>query len=261
MKLQVLMSVMNATDHNIVKNANIRTDAIIINQCDEFKYEEFKYESNEIKFISMAEKGVGLSRNNALMRSSGCILLFVDEDETLVDDYERLILSEFINNPKADMIMFNVPSSNKYNPTYEIKKSHRIHRYNSLRYGATKIAVKSNSIKQANVYFSLLFGGGAKYSSGEDSIFVYDCLRKGLRLHTSTKIIGKVSQKKSTWFNGYDDKYFQDKGIFFWCLSPKFAYVYILQFALMGRGYRSSRSTMKALRMMLRGVSIYRNEK
>ena len=32
----------------------------------------------------------------------------------------------------------------------------------------------------AHITFSLLFGGGAKYSNGEDSLFLKDCLKYGL---------------------------------------------------------------------------------
>ena len=96
MKIEVLASVMNKSNHDILKQMNLKTDAIIINQSNCFNYEEIMYNNNNIRFISFNEKGVGLSRNNALMRSNADIVVFADEDETFVDDYEKIIKYEFL---------------------------------------------------------------------------------------------------------------------------------------------------------------------
>lgn len=254
MNVQVLMSVMNANCRDTLKRSNISTDAIIVNQTDRIGYENINYKGHDIKFLSFPEKGVGLSRNSALMRGTGSILLFADEDETFIDNYEDVILREFKKNPKADMIMFNVPSSNIENPTYLIQKSRRVRRYNALRYGATKIAVKSNKVQQANSYFSVLFGGGTAYAAGEDSMFIYDCLRKGMRVYSSTQIVGYVSQTGSSWFNGYNDKYFRDMGVFFYVLSPRLVYLYAIQFIIRGRAFKSSKSWFEILTLFRQGI-------
>ena len=88
MHVQVLASVMNQSDHNILERMNIQTDAIIINQCDQTQFEELEYQNRRIRFLSFAERGVGLSRNNALLRSDGDILLFADDDVVYEDGYE-----------------------------------------------------------------------------------------------------------------------------------------------------------------------------
>ena len=63
-----------------------------------------------------------------------------------------------------------------------------------------------------NITFSLLFGGGARYCAGEDVTFVQDCLKSGLRVYKSPIIMSVMKQDSSTWFKGYDEKYFHDKG-------------------------------------------------
>lgn len=99
-----------------------------------------------------------------------------------------------------------------------------------MKYGAVRIAVRTQKLRQANIYYSLLFGGGAMYSSGEDSLFIAECIRKGLRVYTNPTLIGHVSQEKSTWFKGYTNKYFIDKGVLFASLSKRWenSYVYNL---------------------------------
>ena len=215
MKVQVLVAAMNQNNHELLNKMNICSDVIVGNQGTKNKIESFKYKQNNVKYLNFCEKGVGLNRNNCLMRACDDIVLFADEDEKLVDNYEQIIIDEFNSNSKADMIIFNVVSSNDSRKQYQIKKKKRIHWFNCAKYGAVRIAVKLEKIREKNIYFSLLFGGGAKYSNGEDSLFIMNCIKSGMKVYTSTKTIGMVSQENSTWFNGYDKKYFVDRGILY----------------------------------------------
>ena len=256
MRLQVLLSAMNQNNHNILREANITSDAIIINQCDYFQYENFKHLNKNILFISLPEKGVGLSRNNALMRSTADIILFADEDIKYLNNYEKIIQTEFKKYPKSDMIIFNVPSKNPKRPNFHIKKRKRIRRYSCFKFATPRIAVKSDKIKQNNIYFSLLFGGGAKHSSGEDSIFIFECIKKGLKVYSSKEVIGYVSQHESTWFNGYDDKYFIDKGSFFESLSPNYSRLLIIYHLIKQYKYfKNDASLYKAIRLSFKGIN------
>lgn len=262
MKLEVLVATMHQKDHNLVEKINIQTDAIIINQCDRNEFEEFEYKGSKIKFLSFNERGVGLSRNNALMRATGDICLFADEDVHYVDGYEKIILDAFKYTPKADIIMFNLPSENIYRPTYIIPRKSRVRFFNCLRYGAVKIAVKRERLLQANVFFSLLFGGGAKYSAGEDSLFVAECLRKGLRVYACPNIIGYVSQEDSSWFEGYTEKFFFDKGVFFAYLSKGWAKLLCLQLLLRHKEmWKGEYKLYEAYRMMKKSFVRKKNDK
>lgn len=250
MKIEVLASVMNQKDKKIIEQMNIKTDAIIVNQCYENKFEIFKKNNNIIKFLSLNERGVGLSRNTALMRAQGDIVIFADEDSIFVDNYSDIIEKEFKKNAKADMIVFNVPSLNKKRPTYEIKKEKRVYRFNCLRYGAVSFAVKLNKIREYNLFYSLLFGGGAKYGSGEDSLFIYNFIKHGGIVYSSPKTIGYVKQEESTWFNGYNDKYLKDKGILFKHLLGKYAVFYKIYFLLKNKEVYKKNGFLKTLKKM-----------
>lgn len=232
LRLQTLVSTMYQTNHSVLKKMNVRTDAIVVNQGHTFSYETFKHRKHDVLFISLPERGVGLSRNTALMRSTADIVVFADEDVTYVDGYEDIITQEFIANPKADIIAFNLPSTNPERPRIAINKAGRVRKYNSLRYGAANLAVRLNSIRMKNVSFSLMFGGGAKYSAGEDSLFIFECLGKGLRMYKTPKQIGVVSQVGSTWFTGHNEKFFRDRGTLFASISPRFAYLLAIQYVI-----------------------------
>ncbi len=255
MTFQLLVSTLNQNDYSLLDNMNIQTDSIIINQCDKYYFDEFIYKENKIKFYSFNERGDGLSRNNALMRATGDICLFADEDVTYVENYEKIILNAFEIRPKADIIVFNVPSTNKDRPTYIINKNKKVRWFNCLRYGAVKIAIRTEKVRSANIFFSLNFGGGAKYCSGEDSLFIAECIKKGLKVFTCKDIIGYVSQKESTWFNGYNEKFFYDKGVFFACLSKRWAKLLCFQLLLRHKEMRyKNKNIFSTYKIMRRGI-------
>jgi len=260
MSLQVLVSTMNQSDHNLLDKMNIQSEAIIINQCDSYKFEEFEYKGYGIQFLSFKEKGIGLSRNNALMRAHSDICVFADDDEVFVNNYKDIIIGEFRKNQKADILVFNVPSTNLQRPTYLITNYSRVRWFNALRYGAVKIAVRTESIRKSNVYFSLIFGGGAKYSSGEDSLFIAECLRKGLKMYANPNVIGYVKQEQSSWYEGYTDKYFKDLGSFYGCLSGKWAKLLCLQFAIRHRNlFKRDMPLLRAVKLMQAGIHEIKN--
>ena len=205
--------------------------------------------------MSFAERGIGLSRNNALMRATADIVLFSDEDVVYVDGYKDIIVNAFIKNRHADVILFNVPSTNPERPTYIIQKNSRVRWFNCQRYGAVKIAARTEKLKQARISFSLLFGGGAKYSCGEDSLFIIDCIKKGLTVYANPTTIGYVNQKSSSWFQGYTNKYFIDQGVFFYFVSRCWARLLSIQFLLRHYNmFKKDKKIIEAYKLMLQGV-------
>ena len=261
MKLQVLVSTMHQSDHSLLDKMNIQTDAVVVNQCDRNEIEEFEYKGHHIHWLSLKERGVGLSRNTALMRADADILLFADDDVTYLDGYEDIILREFKEHPQSDVCVFNVPSTCKdpRQKDYDAKKWKRLHLLNSFRHGTFRIAVKREQIFKKNIFFTLLFGGGARYSAGEDSLFLTDCIRAGLRAYESPYKIGNVSHEESTWFKGYTDKYFLDKGAFYACFSKRIPFLWCLQFAIRRKGlYGGEKNFWEACRLMHEGIRQYK---
>ena len=231
MRLQVLVAAVNADPRKLAENMNLRTDALIVNQCDRHGYEEWEPGGRKIRCLSMPERGVGLSRNTALMRSEGDICLFSDEDIRLEDDYEEKILGAFEANPDADVILFNM-EIDPSRATYHNDKKHRVRWYNYGRYGLVAAAVRREAVIRGNIGFSLLFGGGARYSNGEDSLFLHDCLKKGLHLYTETANIGREILRESTWFTGYSEKFFFDRGVLYAYLYGPMAEIWTLRYLL-----------------------------
>ena len=51
--------------------------------------------------------------------------------------------------------------------------------------------------------------------NGEDSLFLHDCLKAGLAIYRTPVAIGKERKGESTWFKGYTDKFFFDRGVLY----------------------------------------------
>lgn len=235
MKVQVLASVMNQEMQTIVNRMNLGTDAVIINQCDRYAVEEMEWRGHKVRFISCAERGVGRSRNNAILRADSDICLFSDEDIVYEDGYGERIAEEFARRPQADMILFNIEVE-EARRTYHITERKRVRWYNCGRYGAVSFAVRTDRLLESGVMFSLLFGGGAKYSNGEDSLFLKEFMAKGYKVYTAPVTIGREEAGDSTWFAGYNRKFFYDRGVLYHYLYGKLAWAMALRFLLAHRG-------------------------
>lgn len=235
---------------------NICSDVIVGNQCDENKVEHFDWNGHSCCYLSFAERGVGLNRNNALMRADGDICLFADDDMRYCDDYVDVIQAAFTAHPDADAVVFNTRLVGSSIISRTNQKSKRVRWYNALSYGASRIAIKQNSIKRENITFHRCFGGGAIFSCGEDTLFITDMLKRGLKIYTWPVTIAEIDQTTSTWFNGYNRKLLYDKGVLFRAVSKRWSVLLCLQ-ALVRHSYmykEAGLTFMQAFRQMLQGV-------
>ena len=222
MKLQVLVSAVNRDREELIESMNLKADAIIINQTDVHGYTQLNKNGFTYDCYDFVEKGVGLSRNNALLRADADIVLFSDEDITYEDDFAGKVIEAFEDNPSADMLLFNfnVCESRR---TYWIQKKHRVRIHNSGRYPTYSFAIRLDKLRKSRVMYSLLFGGGAKYSNGEDSLFIRDLIHKGFRIYALPICLGSEAERESSWFSGYTEKFFFDRGVLYHFLYGQLA--------------------------------------
>lgn len=255
--IQTLISTMHQKDYSLLDKMNIQTDAIVINQCDRNKIEEVEYKGHKILWISLKERGIGLSRNTALMRATADIVLFADDDVVYEEDYGKKIIQEFERYPKIDFMAFSLTSHRK-GESKQLKKiilpSKRIYWFNALRYGTYHFAVRRQSAVRVNLWFHLLFGGGTKYSCGEDSIFISEALKKGLKVRSSSVYLGDVFHATSTWFKGYTEKYWFDKGVLLGYLFGVWAYVLTIPLLLKHPEQTKTLGFYQAIKKVYQGI-------
>lgn len=254
MTLQVLISTMHQTDVSLLERMNIRSDAIVINQSNTNCVTDLVFRGHKIKWITCNERGVGLSRNTALMRADADIVLFADDDVVFQDDYESLVISEFQQNPNAALIVFNIKCLNEDRFEKEVRKNHRIRFYSSLSYGAYRFAAKRNVLMHNRIFFSQLFGGGCLYSAGEDNIFLNDLLSKHLYCMASSTNVGIVTHNESTWFEGFTEKYFFDLGHLMYSIFKLWAPFLAAVMLIKNRKIYKNKLKMKTMRSIVIGM-------
>lgn len=230
--LEVLISSLEKEPQKLISRMNIECDAVIVNQGNnEGRYVLETADGFKVNVIESRERGVGKSRNMALDGADSEIVLFSDDDIVYLKGYSESVLKAFDSEPDADIIMFNV-NVREERRTYHINNRKRVYKWNVGRYPAYAAAARLDSIRKADVRFSLLFGGGAEYSCGEDSLFFMDCLKAGLRIKAVPDVIGREEAHDSTWFHGYNDKFFIDRGVLLYFLYGGLAPVWAIRFVV-----------------------------
>lgn len=253
-ELQVLVATMHQRDFSLVEKMNIRCDAVIANQADRNSFDALDTACGRAVMITTDTRGVGLNRNIALLAADAELLLLADDDVVYNDDMPQAVCAAFRENPQADVMIFGmdilrngVVSEKRHLPR---KKRHV---WDSLKFGTYTIAVRRKSILQYNITFSQLFGGGCMYSAGEDSLFLKACFDAGLKVYSHEYVLGTCCKDTSTWFTGYGEKYFYDKGALVRHLFPKTCCLMAPYFAI-----RFKRETqvpvMKRLKLVYRGL-------
>ncbi len=257
MNVELLVSAMHSEPTELIKKMNVSSNAVIINQCDSYSYQKIENNGHTIHFYSMNERGVGRSRNNALLRATSEISMFSDGDIEYYPDYAKKITDEFIAHPEADLIFFNfdVDSSRQ---TYHTETFHKVSWYNAGRYPTFCMAIRTAQMHAHNLTFSLLFGGGARFSNGEDSLFIRDCMQAGLKAYASPVVLGKEDNNTpSTWFSGYHEKFFLDRGVLYHFLYGKAASLFGLRFILKHQEiFCKEIPTKKAFALLRKGILI-----
>lgn len=215
-KFEVLCVTMHQKDFSKVQEMNLHSNVFFANQADRTGLEEMEFEGCRARMLTTDTRGVGINRNMTLQYAQGDICLFADDDIAYYDDMERKILDEFAAHPDADIIIFHLDTdSERKQRSYS--RTQKCGRFSRMPWGAVRVAFRLNAVRKANVWFTTLFGGGCVFPSGEDSMWLKDAKKKGLSFYVSKQTIGRISMEDSSWFTGYNEKFFFGKGA--WCCA------------------------------------------
>ncbi len=222
MAIEVLVTTMHQTNLNLYKQMNLQTSAVIANQTSNFNYQEENINGNCVKMISTSTRGLSRNRNIALALSTLDYILFADDDLKFIDGYNDLILDEIKKHPEADAIKFNLYNLSKSRKIgmQPINKFEKATIFNMGGSGVCGIVIKKASLVKANITFHENFGTGTSNYCGEDTIFIYNLIKKGIKLYRSPIVIAGIDQTESTWFEGFNEKYFVVSGMVFKEMNP-----------------------------------------
>lgn len=249
-QLQVLVATMHQKDLSLVEKMNIDCDAVIANQADRNEI----LVTEKVKMITTNTRGVGLNRNIALLAADAEFLLFADDDMVYYDGLAKSVVQAFRESPKADVLIFGIDITRNGEIT---ERRHlnprRLRVWNAMKFGAVRIAIRRSALLRENISFNQNFGGGCSFSSGEDSLFLKACFDAGLKVYAHSYVLGTCAKDVSSWFVGYNEKYFYDRGVLMRYLFPRCPRLMSLYF-----GIRFKRQTeigaLQRVKLMLSGV-------
>ena len=251
---------MDQCDFSLIKKMNIQTDTVVGNQTDKIAREIIDMNGHKVTYISYIGKGIGLNRNKVIENSCADICVFADDDMRFVEGYPEIVKNVFKEVVDADVIIFNLIE--KETTRYVNTKIKKIRMHNYAKYGAARFVIKRESIANSGITFNLQFGGGTKYGSGEDTIFLKECIKKGLKVVAVPYAIAEIDQTAdSTWFKGYNKKFFADKGALYSCLYSHFAWCFCIRYLLKyHKKYCKSIPMTEAFSCMKKGIQEYSKE-
>ena len=259
-KVEVLISTINKENLDFLEEMNISSDVVIGNQNGKVNVIE-KFVDEKRRFMICSDtKGISANRNITINNAKNSICILADDDIEYVDNYEKLILEAFMVNKDASIIIFNV--FEKPILRYVIKKQFIVNRFNYMRFGSVRIAFKLDDILTNNILFDENFGTGSKYNCGEDTIFLHDCIKKKLKIVAVPIFLVKLrNERESTWFFGYNETYFHNKGALFARIYNKTYFAIIVLYSIKHVKITKEVGFFNSLLCMLKGAKAYLSNK
>jgi len=235
-----------------VHKSNITGNCLVINQCDREDYEESAAENGMIRMISNRQRGLTRSRNLAIRNARADVCLICDDDEIFAADYETAILKAYEELPQADVIIFKMANRRPSFPD----KIMPLRFPQTMKVSSWQISFRRERLLEAGVLFDELLGAGTGNGAEEELKFLLDCQRSGLRIWYVPVVIASVAQESSTWFGGFDETFFENRGATTrYILGPAVASLYALYYVLRKKGlYGNDITPGRALRATFRGI-------
>lgn len=259
MKIETLVATMNRKSFDFLEGMNIKTDTIVINQTDHRASEQRRINENSVTIIHDDKRGLSRSRNLALDHSTADICVIADDDMIYQEDYDTRILKAYKDHPEADIIAFIVHRKGNDKRQKQFRKEKNWENYlTSMKISSVEITFKRERILEKGIRFNENIGAGTAFPNGEESTFLYECLRKGLKVLYLPLSIGEVDVSESTWHEGYNKKHFYAVGARFYNMTKRYNRLLMLQFALRKyKEYKDEASFSQVLKWMNEGKKSY----
>jgi len=254
--LQVLIPTMRRdTEEQIramLEALNVHSDAIIANQgAIESRY-SFNYEEHVITVINTKTRGVSINRNILVKNLEASIGFFTDDDCELLPDYEKTVIDFFLRN-KAEAAYFNglIKNDKKISngDTCFVASFHDV-----SHAGGPGIALSKKAIEKYNLLFNEQLGTPNKIYNGEDSFFMFELVKKRVKLFRSSKTIFNITEddETSSYFKGYDNQYFASRGAINKLVHP-FSYMFFRHYYALRLKNRTGKSPHQIRTLMKKG--------
>ncbi len=248
----ITLLISTTDDKFLERELNVGVPCVVINQLIHKEQSDY----DRVNVFSYKEKGLSKSRNRAIEKVTDTdICLISDDDVEYKQDFDKIIVQAFAENPDADIITFQIetPDKQKYKKYREHKFRHNI--ISILKVSSVEIAFRKQSIIKKKLLFDENFGLGTDFSSGEEIIFLSDALKKGLNIiYIPIPIV--IHSRESSGKDYKNSQLAPAKGALFYRVFGWKSYLLIPLFAL--KHYKeTSYSFFKFVRLMFKGIKQY----
>jgi glycosyltransferase involved in cell wall biosynthesis len=225
--------------HRILQPVQKDVTYIISHQYlnEEFKVIPKELIREDIILSQIPGRGLSRNRNNAISLADGDIALIADDDVQYLPGTFEIIREAFENDNELAVACFKIktpdgePEYKKYPVTSYILGKYRHHAISSV-----EIAFKTSPVKKTGIRFDERFGlGSEKLTGGEETVFISDCIRAGLKVcYFPSYIVRHLYESTRTKYKRFDTKINQLNGAVYarvhgwWAFPYAFAKTMIL---------------------------------
>lgn len=173
----------------MLKQSNVKCNVLIVVQGNAEGYQEFDQDTQTIRIIFTKERGVSRSRNLGLNYCASKYAYIMDDD-VLLDTNAIRVLVEKMEVDGVDLATCKyIKESGTYPKRYlETGFSHTL--FSAAKVSSIEICLKVDVIRNLGIKFDECFGLGTNLPSGEEYIFVTDCIKAGLNVKYYPVLIG-----------------------------------------------------------------------
>jgi len=210
----VLVATMNTDDvRGLLDRMGVDGPAIVVNQATDAGFSGVEVCEEGLIASTRRETGLSKSRNAALGLADAVAAeycLVADDDLAYVPGYGAKVADAWCRRPHADILAFTVlnpDGSERVGP-----RRGRVGRFQTLKLRSVELSFRRSSVARVGLRFDERFGAGAPWFVGEESIFLAQAIRRGLHVERVPVVIAQLKDRPSTWFVGFDDRFFRVQG-------------------------------------------------
>lgn len=238
---------------DLAKANNIHCNAIIRSQCGRESTRVTLLDGHELITIEANDEGCSVNRNRLFELSNADYISFFDDDISLPDDFSEKI-DRLVSGQPAEAYFFNVKRelhSSKYD---NCRKGAKLSGLRFRSRSANRFMFLRDYLVRCGIKFDESIGPGAALFCGEDTVFLNELRKKGLKpVCTGDFLKLTICDDSSTWFRGYDAKYFFSNGYIYSRINGSLWWLFCLRQGLKLRKHLKNLKLIDAFSFQIRG--------
>jgi len=155
---------------------------------------------SDVVLIQMAGRGLSRNRNHALSAADGDIVLLADDDAHYRQEYFDTVKKAFCDDESMDVACFKIATTGG-EPAYKdyAKEPYLLNDRSHHFISSLEIAFRLDTIKKKGIVFDERFGlGSPLVPSGEEAVFIHDCIKAGLKVKYVPEYVVEHPEKSTT---------------------------------------------------------------